>query len=67
MPFGIVRAHLGLLSAVALLLGLLLFIIFWLERPADGRRGCRDTARSLVARAGQRRSGSLRTTRIRLG
>jgi Protein of unknown function (DUF4239) len=33
MRLGSVRAHLGLLSAVAILLGLLLFVVFWLDHP----------------------------------
>ena len=33
------RAHLGLLSAVALLLGLLLFVVFWLDHPFGNELG----------------------------
>jgi Protein of unknown function (DUF4239) len=39
MRLGSVRAHLGLLSAVAVLLGLLLFIVFWLDHPFGGQLG----------------------------
>ncbi|MDV3135628.1 DUF4239 domain-containing protein [Mycobacterium sp. 29Ha] len=33
MRLGSVRAHVGLLGAVAVLLGLLLFVVFWLDHP----------------------------------
>ena len=39
MRLGNVRAHLGLLSAVAVLLGLLLFIVFWLDHPFGNELG----------------------------
>ena len=39
MRLGSVRAHLGLLSAVAVLLGLLLFIVFWLDHPFGNELG----------------------------
>jgi hypothetical protein len=39
MRLGSVRAHLGLLSAVAVLLGLLLFIVFWLDHPFGNQLG----------------------------
>lgn len=34
-----VRAHVGLLSAVAVLLGLLLFVVFWLDHPFGNELG----------------------------
>jgi hypothetical protein len=34
-----VRAHLGLLSAVAVLLGLLLFTVYWLDHPFGNQLG----------------------------
>jgi hypothetical protein len=40
MRLGSVRAHLGLLSAVAVLLGLLLFVVFWLDHPFRQPAGC---------------------------
>jgi len=39
MRLGSVRAHFGLLSAVAVLLGLLLFIVFWLDHPFGNELG----------------------------
>jgi hypothetical protein len=39
MRLGNVRAHFGLLSAVAVLLGLLLFIVFWLDHPFGNHLG----------------------------
>ena len=33
------RGHPGLLSAVAVLLGLLLFIVYWLEHPFGNQLG----------------------------
>ena len=39
MRLGSMRAHLGLLSAVAVLLGLLLFIVFWLDHPFGNQLG----------------------------
>ena len=39
MRLGSVRAHFGLLSAVAILLGLLLFIVFWLDHPFGNQLG----------------------------
>jgi hypothetical protein len=39
MRLGSVRAHLGLLSAIAVLLGLLLFIVFWLDHPFGNQLG----------------------------
>jgi hypothetical protein len=39
MRLGSTRAHLGLLSAVAVLLGLLLFIVFWLDHPFGNELG----------------------------
>jgi hypothetical protein len=39
MRLGSVRAHFGLLSAVAVLLGLLLFIVFWLDHPFGNQLG----------------------------
>jgi hypothetical protein len=39
MRLGSVRAHLMLLSAVAVLLGLLLFIVFWLDHPFGNQLG----------------------------
>ena len=39
MRLGSVRAHLLLLSAVAVLLGLLLFIDFWLDHPFGNQLG----------------------------
>ena len=39
MRLGSVRAHLLLLSAVAVLLGLLLFIVFWLDHPFGNQLG----------------------------
>jgi hypothetical protein len=39
MRLGNVRAHLSLLSAVAVLLGLLLFIVFWLDHPFGNQLG----------------------------
>jgi len=39
MRLGSLRAHFGLLSAVAVLLGLLLFIVFWLDHPFGNQLG----------------------------
>ena len=39
MRLGSTRAHLGLLSAVAVLLGLLLFVVFWLDHPFGNQLG----------------------------
>ncbi|MCW2512435.1 MAG: hypothetical protein JWR11_1477 [Mycobacterium sp.] len=39
MRLGSVGAHFGLLSAVAVLLGLLLFIVFWLDHPFGNQLG----------------------------
>ena len=39
MHLGNVRAHFGLLSAVAVLLGLLLFIVYWLDHPFGNQLG----------------------------
>src|SRR3954452_2912229 len=39
MRLGTTRAHSGLLSAVAVLLGLLLFIVFWLDHPFGNQLG----------------------------
>ena len=39
MRLGSARAHLGLLSAVAVLLGLLLFVVFWLDHPFGNELG----------------------------
>ncbi len=39
MHLGSVRAHFGLLSAVAVLLGLLLFIVYWLDHPFGNQLG----------------------------
>ena len=39
MRLGDLRAHFGLLSAVAVLLGLLLFIVFWLDHPFGNQLG----------------------------
>jgi hypothetical protein len=39
MRLGSVRAHLLLLSAVAVLLGLLLFVVFWLDHPFGNELG----------------------------
>lgn len=39
MRLGSVRAHFGLLSAVAVLLGLLLFLVFWLDHPFGNQLG----------------------------
>jgi hypothetical protein len=39
MNLGSMRAHFGLLSAVAVLLGLLLFIVFWLDHPFGNQLG----------------------------
>jgi len=39
MRLGSVRAHFALLSAVAVLLGLLLFIVFWLDHPFGNQLG----------------------------
>lgn len=39
MRLGSGRAHFGLLSAVAVLLGLLLFIVFWLDHPFGSELG----------------------------
>jgi hypothetical protein len=39
MRLGSVRAHLLLLSAVGVLLGLLLFIVFWLDHPFGNQLG----------------------------
>jgi hypothetical protein len=36
---GSLRGHPGLLSAVAVLLGLLLFIVYWLEHPFGNQLG----------------------------
>ena len=36
---GSIRAHLLLLGAVAVLLGLLLFIVFWLDHPFGNQLG----------------------------
>ena len=36
---GAAGAHVGLLSAVAVLLGLLLFIVFWLDHPFGNQLG----------------------------
>ena len=39
MQLGSLRAHLILLSAVAVLLGLLLFIVYWLDHPFGNQLG----------------------------
>ena len=39
MRLGSVRAHFALLSAVAVLLGLLLFVVFWLDHPFGNQLG----------------------------
>jgi hypothetical protein len=39
MRLGSLRAHFGLLSAVAILLGLLLFIVYWLDHPFGNELG----------------------------
>jgi uncharacterized protein DUF4239 len=39
MRLGSVRAHFALLSAVAILLGLLLFIVYWLDHPFGNQLG----------------------------
>jgi hypothetical protein len=39
MRLGSGRAHLGLLGAVAVLLGLLLFVVYWLEHPFGNELG----------------------------
>ena len=39
MRLGSTRAHIGLLGAVAVLLGLLLFIVFWLDHPFGNQLG----------------------------
>jgi hypothetical protein len=39
MRLGSMRAHFGLLSAVAVLLGLLLFIVYWLDHPFGNQLG----------------------------
>lgn len=39
MRLGSARGHLGLLSAVAVLLGLLLFIVYWLDHPFGNQLG----------------------------
>ncbi|ORB62527.1 DUF4239 domain-containing protein [Mycolicibacterium tusciae] len=39
MRLGSTRAHFGLLGAVAVLLGLLLFIVFWLDHPFGNQLG----------------------------
>jgi uncharacterized protein DUF4239 len=39
MRLGSVRAHFALLSAVALLLGLLLFVVYWLDHPFGNQLG----------------------------
>ncbi len=39
MRLGSTRAHFGLLSAVAVLLGLLLFVVFWLDHPFGNQLG----------------------------
>ncbi len=39
MRLGSIRAHFGLLSAVAVLLGLLLFVVFWLDHPFGNQLG----------------------------
>jgi Protein of unknown function (DUF4239) len=39
LRLGSLRAHLGLLSAVAVLLGLLLFLVFWLDHPFGNQLG----------------------------
>jgi hypothetical protein len=39
MRLGSVRAHFGLLSAVAILLGLLLYIVYWLDHPFGNQLG----------------------------
>jgi len=39
MRVGSTRAHLLLLSAVAVLLGLLLFIVYWLDHPFGNQLG----------------------------
>ena len=38
-PSGSVRAHLVLLSTIAVLLGLLLFIVYWLDHPFGNQLG----------------------------
>jgi hypothetical protein len=39
MRLGSLRAHLLLLGAVAVLLGLLLFIVYWLDHPFGNQLG----------------------------
>jgi hypothetical protein len=39
MRLGRVRAHFALLSAVAVLLGLLLFVVYWLDHPFGNQLG----------------------------
>jgi hypothetical protein len=39
MRLGSARGHLVLLSAVALLLGLLLFVVYWLDHPFGNQLG----------------------------
>jgi drug/metabolite transporter (DMT)-like permease len=39
MRLGSARGHLGLLSAVAVLLGLLLFVVYWLDHPFGNQLG----------------------------
>ncbi|MFL6081712.1 MAG: DUF4239 domain-containing protein [Mycobacterium sp.] len=39
MRLGSLRGHLGLLSAVAVLLGLLLFVVYWLDHPFGNQLG----------------------------
>lgn len=39
MRLGSARGHLGLLSAVAVLLGLLLFVVYWLDHPFGNELG----------------------------
>ena len=39
MSLGSTRAHLLLLSAVAVLLGLLLFVVYWLDHPFGNHLG----------------------------
>ena len=43
MRLGSVRAHFGLLSAVAILLGLLLFVVYWLDHPFGNQLGVTST------------------------
>jgi hypothetical protein len=43
MRLGSIRAHFGLLSAVAILLGLLLFVVYWLDHPFGNQLGVTST------------------------